>query len=253
MKKHIKSSLLIVFLATPLLGRAAGIPTIDVANILQTTISALESVQQTANQIEQIANQIDQFNKLQEQLDQQFAQFESITGDYGLSDLLNGPNQQAARRAIPTSWQETLALLESGSAPGHQQDFLNAAVRAQEELQTYQPGDIYEDVDAEIAQKRIADANSAFAQFGVGEGNYNEADRRTETVEGLIGSIAAQNDLKAAIDLNNRLAGENALLLSQLIKLIASSHINDAEQRINEVNRAATDTWMSNPFIPELP
>jgi len=198
MKKHIKSSLLIVFLATPLLGRAAGIPTIDVANILQTTISALESVQQTANQIEQIANQIDQFNKLQEQLDQQFAQFESITGDYGLSDLLNGPNQQAARRAIPTSWQETLALLESGSAPGHQQDFLNAAVRAQEELQTYQPGDIYEDVDAEIAQKRIADANSAFAQFGVGEGNYNEADRRTETVEGLIGSIAAQNDLKAA-------------------------------------------------------
>lgn len=49
---------------TPLAADAAGIPVLDASNLVQSTISALESVKQTAQQVEQYALQVKQYEDM---------------------------------------------------------------------------------------------------------------------------------------------------------------------------------------------
>ena len=61
-----KSLLLILFLASflPLPAKAGGIPVFDAANLQQTTLSAIEAVNQTLKQIEQYALQLQQYEDM---------------------------------------------------------------------------------------------------------------------------------------------------------------------------------------------
>ena len=61
-----KSMLLILFLVSfiPLPAKAGGIPVFDAANLQQTTLSAIEAVNQTLKQIEQYALQLQQYEDM---------------------------------------------------------------------------------------------------------------------------------------------------------------------------------------------
>ena len=91
----IKSLLsILIFIYIIPLRTNAGIPTIDVANIVQTTISAVENIHQVAQLYEQIDNQINQ-------IENQIKQFENLNGDYFKDILLNTSEYKKARRWVP--------------------------------------------------------------------------------------------------------------------------------------------------------
>ena len=232
---------------------AAGIPTVDVANIVQTTTTALNSVRQVANQIEQIRNQIDQLTELREQLAQQVRQFESITGNYNMGTLLNNPAYRDARDFIPTTWQETLDQLDGALAAAHQRQTQQAARDARAEGRRFAEGDIYDDLTAPEALEYVRIANQVFTQMGVGQSNYQQTTQRITNMEDLSDEIDSANDLKAAIDLQNRINIEQGILMAELIRLNSASHINDTEQRMDELNRRAADVDMADGTIAVIP
>src|SRR5699024_7867991 len=75
---------------------AQGIPTIDVASIIQ--------------QIQQVQHMVTQIETLRSQLDQAQAQYEALTGGRGFESLARGTDYNQ----IPSSWQETLAMMDGG-------------------------------------------------------------------------------------------------------------------------------------------
>ena len=252
----VKSRLASVLIASMLISspvQAAGIPTIDVANIVQTTVSAFENIEQVANQVEMIRNQIDQFNKLQEQLDQQVAQFESITGNYNMGALLNDPAFRNARRHIPTSWQETLDLIDGALAAAHQREVQQAARDARVAGERFAANEVYEDDTWAEAVEYIREANAVFTHIGVGQAQYANQTQKVEDIEDMIAEIDTANDLKAAIDLQNRILAEQALLHTELIKVMSAQQINMSEQRLNDHNRRASDRRMADGWVPEIP
>lgn len=232
---------------------ASGIPTVDVANIIQTTTTALNSISQVANQVEQIRNQIDQFNKLQEQLTQQVRQFDSISGNYNMGTLLNNPAYQDARRFIPTTWQETLDQLDGAMAAAHQRQTQQAARDARAAGQRFAAPAIYPDITEPDAVEYIRQANQVFTQMGVGQSNYQQTPQRITNMEDLGAEIDTATDLKAAIDLQNRINVEQGILMAELIRLNSASHINDTERRADELNRRAADVAMSEGAIAVIP
>ena len=225
---------------------ASGIPTVDVANILQTTISAIEAVEQTANQVIQIQRQIDQYQ-------QQVAQFQSITGNYNMGTLLNSAAYRDARRMVPRTWQETLDMLDGAVAAANQVETQNAARDARAAGRRFAAPDIYPDVTTPDAVEYIRQANQVFTQLGVGQSNYSRTEQRVTNIEDLSGQIDTANDLKAAIDLQNRLIAENGILMAELIRLQSANHINAAEERLDEMNRRAADVAMAEGTIAVIP
>ena len=65
MKKYISTSFFLLLVSSYSYG--GGIPVIDVTSIIQETIMAEESVQQTLNQIKQIENQIKQLENFEKE------------------------------------------------------------------------------------------------------------------------------------------------------------------------------------------
>lgn len=252
MKRYIAIAAVAALVTTPK-ADASGIPTVDIANILQTSVSALENIEQVANQVEMIRNQIDQFNKLQEQLDRQVAQFDAITGTYNMGGLLNDQTYRALRRSLPTSWQETLAMLEAGAAAAHQQKMQDAAREAQAAGRRFAANDIYPDVTQPDALRYIRRANQVSIQMGIGISDFEATDRRLTNVEDLSDEIDTATDLKAAIDLQNRINAEQAVLTAELIRLQAASHIAIMQSQEDELNRRAADVDMADGTIAAFP
>ena len=244
MKRHVAIAA-VAALVIPPQADASGIPTVDIANILQTTVSAFENIEQVANQITQIQNQIDQFTKLEEQLAQQIVQFDSITGTYNMYRNL--------RRSLPTSWQDTLAMIEAATAAAHQQKIQDAARDAQAAGRQFAAGDIYLDVTQPDAVRYIRRANQIFTQMGIGISDFEATDRRLTNVEDLSDKIDTATDLKAAIDLQNRINAEQAVLIAELIRLQAAGHIAQAQGQEDELNRRAADVDMADGTIAAFP
>ena len=252
MKRYIAIAA-VAALVIPPKADTAGIPTVDIANILQTSVSALENIEQVANQITQIQNQIDQFNKLEEQLAQQVLQFDSITGTYNMGGLLNDSTYRKLRRSLPTSWQDTLAMIEAATAAAHQQKIQEAARDAQAAGRQFAAGDIYPDVAQPDAVRYIRRANQVFTQMGIGVSNFEATDRRLTNVEGLSDKIDTATDLKAAIDLQNRINIEQAVLTAELIRLQAAAHIAQTQRQEDELNRRAADVDMADGTLTAFP
>lgn len=252
MKRHVAIAA-VAALVIPPQADASGIPTVDIANILQTTVSAFENIEQVANQITQIQNQIDQFTKLEEQLAQQIVQFDSITGTYNMGGLLNDSTYRNLRRSLPTSWQDTLAMIEAATAAAHQQKIQDAARDAQAAGRQFAAGGIYLDVTQPDAVRYIRRANQIFTQMGIGISDFEATDRRLTNVEDLSDKIDTATDLKAAIDLQNRINAEQAVLIAELIRLQAAGHIAQAQGQEDELNRRAADVDMADGTIAAFP
>ena len=95
--------LVVLFLLSPL-PSFAQIPVTDVANL--------------AEQIVHYSQMLLEYERQFEQLTEAQNQVEAITGNYGLGELLNGDFNRNARRYTPTTWRDTLRILEAGGLPG---------------------------------------------------------------------------------------------------------------------------------------
>lgn len=246
-----KKILLSVLISNTALG--AGIPTVDAIGNVQAAINAVQNVQQVVNQYDQIRNQIEQFRKLDEQLSQQIDQFRSITGSYDIGALLNSDEYKEARRFVPMEWDETIDLIEGlygGGGLDSLQDYIG---EAQAEDINYSVEDLYQDRDTLDSQQYVKESNAAVAQVSFGKSNYARSGQRIDDMEVLTGEIDSATDLKAAIDLQNRIQAEQGILMVELIRLQSSAQINESEMRINDHNLRAADAAMAHGLIPEIP
>lgn len=223
---------------------AGGIPTIDVTNIVQTTLTSLNSFEEIANQIKQIQNQIDQLRQLEQQLDQAKEQFEAMTGSYNMSDLLNGVAEQQAREWAPDDWRNVLDVYEGGG-----NEMGETAREAREAGEDFGASDVYDDLTPTTAERYIRRGREIFGAMGIGEHSYNLTSDRIETVEGLINNIDTATDPKAAQDLGNRIQAETALLMTELIRLQSAQMVMVANEQNHQRNLDADRVRRGDPTV----
>ena len=82
----------------------AGIPTLDVANLVS-------SLQQVFAWIEQYEQMMQQIQGIQRQVQQAEQTYNSLSGIRNMGDLVNNP---ALRSYMPSEWNQTMSLLARG-------------------------------------------------------------------------------------------------------------------------------------------
>lgn len=190
---------------------ATGIPVIDIANLAQ---DMQQFIQLTA-----------QLQQLEQQLAQAQQQYRSLTGSRGMGGLFNSPAEQQMRQYAPSSWQQSLNVLQQGGNPGNAADVARAAQTfvqnqgiTQSGAQVF-PGRSGNNADA-LAYTSSTNANAAAA--GLGQAAYNQTQARMQRVQQYLTQLNSTQDLKGAIDLNGRLLAEVNEALTQMIQLQAA-------------------------------
>lgn len=214
MKKLTGCILAAAITITPITSYAA-MPVIDVTNIVQNTLTAIRTLQQYEQMLKDYKTQLDE-------LDQAIKQVESLTGNRGIGDLLNGGAYREARRYTPTTWRDTMRILEAGGLPGSVADVL-AIYEGHSDQYQIAERNVYNVVD-EDAPNAVAFAqrrDTNFAAMAVSEASYNQSQHRMENYESLMASIEDAVDMKAIGDLTARINAENGTALAELIRLTA--------------------------------
>lgn len=201
----------------------AGIPVIDAANLAQ----AIQQVVAWGQQYTQMAQQ---YTQLVQQYNQLVTTYNSTTGDRGLSTLLNGGADQAARRYLPTQGTQ-LDQLANGSVPGYGslQSSIASLKSAVSSIPsgTFAPG-------SESEAVLNARVNSLATQKAVGQAAYTSADQRTADIENLIATTGVATDPKAIAEMQTRMGAQQALIQNENAKLQAMAYMQAAEQQQNE-------------------
>ena len=194
---------------------------IDVANMQQ--------------QIVQYANMIQQLQQLQAQLSQAQKAYAAITGGRGMGGL----SKENFTANVPKTWQETLNAMNGGGKVGA---LANQIKNAASQLQSGNFEGVSETVLTSLDQgmDRAASGQALNAQVFEGSG------ARFDRIQSLMGQIDSATDAKAAADLNNRIAAENAMLMNELIKLQAMNAMLAQQQQVNAQTQAQKSFEMTS-------
>lgn len=190
---------------------AGGIPVIDVANLAQ-------AVQQYVQLTQQLA-------QLKQQYDQQVRQYESLTGLRNMGRLFDGEVERQMRSYAPTSWQQSLQVLQQGGLPGNAADVVQAAKSFAQQQGINVKADLVfpaNNGDNDSARTYTAETNTAAVSAGISATAYDQAQTRMQRVQSYLQQIDDTPDLKASIDLNARLMAEVNESLVQLIQMQAA-------------------------------
>ena len=221
-----KTLLLIVFALfiapTKANAQGAGMPTFDAANYVQ-AVQELQHMQQLISKAEQEISRLD-------------SQLEALTGPRGMGSLLNDLSQQNVRRYAPQSWQDTLNILNAGGNPGSLSDLKSVYEQKHNTFQHMSGGDVSA-APAYSANVETYDyaRSAALGSLALSETSFNRNDSRINNYEQLLGEIDSAADAKAAADLANRIAIENGLTSTELIRLQATQiqlNAAQANQRV---------------------
>jgi len=228
-------------LAASLPGRvlATGIPTVDIANILQTTVTAFENIEQTVTMIEQLESAVKQY-------EQQIAHLETMTGTRGMGALLSSLQKSQDRRWAPSDLKSTMATIRAGGIPGTNQSYRVAAERYRDAAGALTSSQLSMPSDGFMAnQSHFYDETRAsnLAAIGLSEAAYTDTDKRTQDIEGLLAQVDGAQDQKAALDLINTMIAqmlffqnESLRLQAQMLQNTASSNMNYSQMRAEEAN-----------------
>jgi Type IV secretion system proteins len=192
---------------------AQGIPVFDAQTLAQSTIVARSSLEQAEELGKLYAKQV-------EELAVAYQQRDALRGARGLARLLNGPQEQAARRSAPSTWQAVLDAVSSNQFPEFARELQSIYRRIRED------GDLADAVEVFGAALQSTAARSydraqrtTLANLALSEKAYNDSARRIDAYERLIEEIDRTPDLKASSDLVARLLAENGLALNELIRM----------------------------------
>jgi type IV secretion system protein VirB5 len=181
----------------------------DVASVTQ-----LMTEVQTLNQ---------QLQTAQSQLTQAQQQYQAITGNRGMAQLLGGQN----RNYLPTSGAELAAALQGTSGPfGALSATVQTAVQTNAVLT---PAQI-----AGFSAAEQVDLNSSRRSAALLQGLTSQAllttSTRFSTLQQLISAISSANDAKAVLDLQARATAEQAMLTNDQSKLQTLYQAAQAQQ-----------------------
>jgi type IV secretion system protein VirB5 len=148
-----------------------------------------------------------QLSQLQSQLGQAQQQYAALTGSRGMGSLL----PQDYRANIPTSWEQTLAMMPTGPA---------GAIADTVRTQASQLGQPYFDgVSPEVTNTLGNDMNVAVNGQALNSQAYDATADRFTQIEQLRDQINGTHDLKGIAELQARIGIETANLLNELIRV----------------------------------
>lgn len=221
----------------------AQLAVIDPANIA-------ENIRQLVQLELAYARQLEELTRAQEQV-------EAITGHYGIGELLNGDAHRAARRYTPTTWRDTLRILEAGGLPGSVADVRALYGERSESLAIIGAEDYNQlNPDAPNAQAFERRRDTNLASLAIAETTYNNTQTRMANYETLMGQIESTENSKSIADLNARITAENGTSLTDLIRLqsvqLQQAGAIEAQQLVDETNMKRQTQYQDFEF-GELP
>lgn len=187
---------------------ATGIPVVDGALNIQTTL----------NQAANIAQFMQQVTQLKLQLQQAKSMFNAMNGVRGMGALINLP---VARQYLPKSAAQLYAL---GAGGGSGLSGAIGAIKAAALVMN--PADVGNAATGALLGKQQTQLATMQA---TAEASYNAAGARFDTLQALVDTVDLAADPKAAADLANRINAENTMMQNEITKLNMLAMIHNAQ------------------------
>jgi type IV secretion system protein VirB5 len=154
-------------------------------------------------------------------------EYAAMTGARGMEQLL----REAPRNYLPTSWADLQAVMQGGGGRfGALGGGITATVAANEVLSDQALARLPADVRKQIDDRRRL---TALQQTMTRQALLTTSDR-FDSLQQLITVLPAAEDQKAVLDLQARVAAENAMLLNEQSKLVTLSQVVQAQERANQ-------------------
>ena len=211
MKKPSLASLIALALLVSTPAAHAQFAVIDIASVTQ----LLAEVQTLAQQLQTARSQLSQSQ----------AEFQSITGNRGMEQLLAG----TPRNYLPANWAALQSAAQPAGAAGALGTEVSAALQAeslltQAQLASFSP--------AAVSQVQAQRQSAALLQ-GLTRQALANASGRFASLQLLINAIGQAGDQKAALDLQARIVAEHGMLQNESTKLQALYQGVQADEQAN--------------------
>lgn len=212
------------------LAKAQGIPVIDTAAIAQMFTDFEQELRDYAAQLEQLQALREQIATGLEQLQELEEQVTAITGSRGLSALLNGDFERAARLTLDRQVNSVIRDVGLGNFAAMNEGRLSVTVDAE-----MIAGEVLGTVGLSVTEidrlSRSVDrgdwGTAAQASTGVvlsvmAQDAHERAGETVGALEQMVDTIDLMDDIKGSTDLNTRVTAELGFALVELIRLEAT-------------------------------
>ena len=211
MKKPSLASLIALALLVSTPAAHAQFAVIDIASVTQ----LLAEVQTLAQQLQTARSQLSQSQ----------AEFQSITCNRGMEQLLAG----TPRNYLPANWAALQSAAQPAGAAGALGTEVGAALRAESLLTQAQLASLS---PAAVSQVQAQRQSAALLQ-GLTRQALANASGRFASLQLLINAIGQAGDQKAALDLQARIVAEHGMLQNESTKLQALYQGVQADEQAN--------------------
>lgn len=210
MNRSIVAGLMTLAFTFQMPAQAQGIPVIDAANLEQ----ALQNIAAWQRQLQ----------AMQQQYDQQVAQFKALTGARGFGDILNNPLLQ---KYLPLNWQQVY----QGVRTGNMSD-LAAAARQQ---------NLIYDCLAQAGQSQQlcrAQLGATYQVRDIFQKAYDTAVAQFDRIAQLQSQIGKTDDPKGIAELQARIGTEQTVLQNAMLQAQLGQQLAEAENKLILQQRA---------------
>ncbi len=200
---------------------AATFLTLSSAAFAQIPVTVTSDIPSTINQIQTMAQWAKQYTQMISQINQMKQQYDSLTGNRGLGQIMNNP---ALRGYLPDQWAGIYDKVKGGTLPG-----ISSAANTIFSNESF-------DGTAVGGRKRQLDvmaANKAMTMQA-----YDATLARVNNINSLMAKSDTTMDTKAAADLQNRMASENAMIQNEQIRLNLLAQLQVAETQLANEQRS---------------
>ena len=181
------------------------------------------------NHVEDIQKYVEQITQLKAQLDQAKQLFNSMNGARGMASILNNPS---GREYLPKDSAQIYGLVTSS---GGGFSSLTGSAKTIKDA-----GKIIDSANVKDTQgrKAVLDAQNQLAnQQATYEAAYNQAGQRFTKLQEMVDTVDLAADPKAAADLQNRIAAEQAMLQNEQLKLSMLQQLHVTQQQQQQQQR----------------
>ena len=193
----------------------------------QWAVIDVASIQQLVQQYQTLQQQL---TAAQASLTQAQLQYAALTGGRGMERLLSGIN----RNYLPPDWTTLNAAMQGGAAGYGGLSASTQSILAANAVLS--PSDLARLAPTERAHLQDARQSAALLQ-AVSRQALSTTSARFASLQQLINTIGTTNDPKASLDLQARIAAEQAMLVNDSAKLEAIYHTVEAEERARRQRR----------------
>ncbi len=203
---------------------AQGIPVYDASNFTQ-----------LITQLDQMSKD---YQKQLEQLDEAIKQSNAITGPRNMGNLANSDLEKQLREYLPTTWEETLDIMNATNLPTGAYGTQNLYSELYSEYDPLTGTEAFPDNPDGYAAKALDNKTATtYASMAASQQAYDNISSHMQTYETLLEELNDTEDLKSSIDLQARISAENGFIMSEIMRLqtiqMQQTSANDNEQLMN--------------------